>query len=362
MKNRLQDEFDKFLTWWSEGLALIVPKRWRGLQQRFKHYLIVRRGTDEIVIEHYRIGAATPTMRQTVSMHDPLDQNHARDWLENNPRIKALPVILRLAPNDVLVKRLRYPSTVRGDLRNVIAFDIDRQTPFSRDDVYFDYDEVVNGKTNDSIEIDLVLLPKRAIGAIEPVLETIGLRLAVIDIVNRTFFDHQINLLPKPAVGHNVRPGYRTRFALLMLWMLLIALIPGKQLLETRDTIHRLEAEERSAREAVRALNELRAEYARLTGKFDFIRQLETEHIAAIDLLDEVTRLLTVDTWIHDFNLKNDTLTLRGESSKASEIPAILEGSAYFSSPRFSSPLTRDNASGKDHFQIVVTVQSPRSS
>ena len=362
MKIHLLDKFDNFLRWWSDGLTLIVPQRWRERQQRIKEYLVVRRDNDQIVIEHCQPETNNSTTRHVVSINDSTDHKRARERLKNSPRLKMLPVILRLTPDSVLVKRVRYPATVRDDLRHIIAFDIDRQTPFARDDVYFDYSEISGPETDKHIEIDLVVVPKRVTEASASVLDSIGLRLSIIDITDRTFFDRQINLLPNPEIWRNGHRPYRTRLALFIVWLTIIVLIPGKQLLDTSNTIERLEADEGVARTAVRGLNELRDQHTRLVGKFNFFRQIDTEHSRTIELLHEITLLLSDNTWIRRFDLKNGTLTLQGESDNASDIPGILEGSELFSSPRFSSPVTRNNATGKDRFQIVVAVRPESSS
>ena len=358
MKTRLHHEFDKFLHWWAEGLALAVPQRWRERQQRFKQYLLVHGEGDQITVEHYHQGTARPLATHLVSMHDPIGQHTIGEWLAKDPRLGTLPVILRLAANSILVKRLRYPAAVQDDLATVIAFDIDRQTPFSREDVYFDHAKVDLDHLAEHVEIDLLVVPKREVEPIEAMLEGVGLQLSIIDVADRTFFDQRTNLLPEPKALRSNRPPYRRRFALFMLWMVLIAMIPGKQLIDARSTISHLEEEERNARATVHSFNEIQDQHRRIVSKLNFFHQLEAKHTPAIDLIEEISRLLGDNTWIQRFDLKEGTLTLQGESDKASEIPGILEDSATFSSPRFSSPVTRNNTSGRDRFQVVATVDA----
>ncbi len=350
-------EFDKFLRWWAEGLSLIVPKRWRDRRQQLKQYLLLYLTEHELVIEHHHGGTGKALERRSLSLSEGANQNLARDWLAKSPQLLALPTILRLAPESVLVKRLRYPTAVRDDLKNVIAFDIDRQTPFAREDVYFDIDDVTNDNNAKHLQVDLIVVPKKDLEPLNSILSAVGLRLSVIDVANRTFVESRVNLLPNQEIWRNNSPRYRLRFALFFLWMTLIALIPGKQILETEATIKLLERQERSGIAGVKSLNELRQEHARLTAKLSFFDQSEARHIATTGILLEVTRLLSDDTWVRRFDFKNDTLTLQGESTKASEIPAVLEGSPIFSAPKFSSPVTRNNATGNDRFQIVVSVE-----
>ena len=359
MKMRLLAEIDKFLRWWGEGLALVVPKSWRNRQQRLKQYLLLQFDHDEVVIEHYQDGRDTPTTRRSISIKEEADQSRARDWFEKSPPLLALPTIIRLKSDHVLVKRLRYPSAVRDDLKNVIAFDIDRQTPFSREDVYFDFDDVT-APGAEHLDVDLLLVPRKELEILESVLRQIDLRVTAIDIEDRTIFDSGVNLLPNRAGKESHQPPYRLGFALLALWMVLIALIPGKQVLDAQAAIEHLKKQERAGIAAAQPLNQLREEHARLIEKLNYFNALQIEYIPVLDVLHDVTHLLSDNTWIRRFDLKNGTLTLQGESKNASEIPGILEGSTRLSSSKFSSPVTRNNSTGNDRFQILVSIDTPR--
>lgn len=358
MKTRLLDEIDKFLSWWADGLSLIVPERWRNRRQRLKRYLLLHLDDDEVVVEHFEQSAEVPATRRSIPIRDGADQSLAREWFLKSPQLLTLPTILRLAPSRVLVKRLRYPSTVRDDLKNVISFDIDRQTPFSREDVYFAFDDVTTNDKSEHRDVDLFLIPKVDLESIESILNRLGLRPTIMDIEGRTFFQTGVNLLPDQAVQNHEAPPHRLRFALFVLWMILVALIPGKQIIDSEVIINHLENQERTGIAAVRPLNKLKEDHARLVEKLNFFDELETEHIRAIDVLNEVTQLLSNNTWIRRFDLKNGTLTLHGESNNAAEIPGILEASERFEAPKYSSPVTRNNATGSDRFQIIVTIDT----
>src|SRR5262245_27559300 len=49
------------------------------------------------------------------------------------------PLLLRLRPAQVLQKRLVLPIAARHNLKEVLSFAIDRETPFTRDEVYWSY-------------------------------------------------------------------------------------------------------------------------------------------------------------------------------------------------------------------------------
>jgi len=349
------DKFDNFLQWWADGLAQIAPTRSHARRKQFKQHLLLHFDDDEILIEHFAGVGDEATTRHSISIGNEPDKRDAREWLARSPEMLVLPTVLRLQSHRILVKRLRYPTTVRADLRNVISFDIDRQTPFSRKDVYFDFHEIATRDTSTHIEVDLFLIPKKEIQPLESIVKELGLKLTAIDTVGPAF-ESGVNLLPVQRENKRNQSPRRVWFALFILWLSLVTLIPIKKILDSNAAISRLEKQEEIGNATIQPLKELQGRYALLVKKSDFLNQLSSKHAGALDLLSEVTNLLSDNTWIRRFEFKNGTLRLQGESTNASEILGILEGSPRFSSPTFSSPVTRNNSNGSDRFQIAVSV------
>jgi general secretion pathway protein L len=138
----------------------------------------------------------------------------------------------------------------------------------------------------------------------------------------------------------------------------MIGLIPWKLLFEGNSIADQLESQAESARAELRSLEALKLEYSELVSKVNYFHELEADYVSLIDLLLEVTQLLDDDTSLRAFELKGDRLTIQGESTNASEIPVKFENSPLLSTPQFNSPVTRDNLSGKERFNLTVVVKS----
>ncbi|MGR9091470.1 MAG: PilN domain-containing protein [Gammaproteobacteria bacterium] len=361
MSTRLQADFDNFLSWWADGLSPSVWQRAREHRLRFKQFLLARSEGDTVVIEHHRQGQDAAVSRHTVALSDHSRAERIEQWLLRHTEFQSLPVVLRLKTDTVLVKRLRYPKAAAANLRNVIGYDIDRQTPFAREDVYFDFIRHETNDRGDHISVDLLVLPLREIAPLESLLRDHGLRVSIIDIENHTYDDEGINLAPESDVRHGDRAPYLLRFALFLTWMALIAAIPGKQVFETERAIAALAAQERHALADIRDLQNIRAEHQRIVEQREFFARREAPDIPVVAILDELTKLLPDGTWVERLDLKNGAMTMTGESDQASEVPGIIEGSPRFFAPRFSSPVTRNNGTGKDRFQIVFNLDDERS-
>lgn len=357
MKLPLRIELETFLIWWAEGLALALPRSWRERCSTVRRYLLVRELGEEVVFESIESKQNEPAARMSVPAIGDWDRAALLTWLHEH-ELTGGPVIVRTATNRVLEKRVRYPAAKETDLYNIISFDIERQTPFSRNDVYFGYVRRDDPQSGGHTDLDLIVLPKRDIEELLRKVRTLDLEPAVLDVDGRDFFEHAVNLLSQQSDPLNLRPNYALRFALLFLWLGLIGLVPVKQAYDTNHVAEKLERQERKALAEVRALNDLRDEYNRLREKRMFFRNLVREHTSSLQLLNELTETLDDETWIQRFDFKNDRVTLQGESSNASDLPSVIGASNQFSAPRFSSPVTRNNASGLDRFQLTVQVET----
>src|SRR5437764_437303 len=66
-------------------------------------------------------------------------------------------LLLRLQPAQVLHKQLSLPAAVRHDLREALGFEIDRETPFARDEVHWNYTVRGQYPSHNRVDIDLAV-------------------------------------------------------------------------------------------------------------------------------------------------------------------------------------------------------------
>ena len=75
-----------------------------------------------------------------------------------------------------------------------------------------------------------------------------------------------------------------------------------------------------------------------------------------VDTIDRLSKLLKDDTWVSQLKYSNGNLELLGESANASDILAILEKTNYFKNARFISPVTQDQQTNKERFQLSTEI------
>ena len=98
---------------------------------------------------------------------------------------------------------------------------------------------------------------------------------------------------------------------------------------------------------------------AKLDASIDETQQLinkKTEKPMIVEVLDTLTRLIKDDTWLAYAQYANGQLQIQGESPEASTLISVLEASDYFANAKFVSPVTRDNVTKLERFQITVDI------
>ena len=68
--------------------------------------------------------------------------------------------MLRPVAAHVLKKRVVLPAAAQGDLEDVLGFEIDRETPFNRDEVYWTYSVDRQDANPSQLAVELVFVPR----------------------------------------------------------------------------------------------------------------------------------------------------------------------------------------------------------
>jgi Tfp pilus assembly protein PilN len=73
-----------------------------------------------------------------------------------------------------VVQKLFLPLAAENNLRQVLEYEIERQLPFRRDDIYFDF--ISAGKQGDKIVVFVFAIPKKSLAHVLDVLASFGIR------------------------------------------------------------------------------------------------------------------------------------------------------------------------------------------
>lgn len=266
-----------------------------------------------------------------------------------------------LPPDQVLRRRVRLPGAARGNLRQVLGYEMDRLTPFTAPEVVFDHRLV--GDSGHTLEIELRVAPKAAAEALVGAAREQGLQLRHLDVGigergrapgwQRAGFD----LLPReeaPQGGH----GHRALQVALVTFAAAVSLA-ALALPVWTDTraVARLEAALEETRGQAAEAHAARTRFERTREELLAVLERHAEGASGLRLLAALSGAIPDHTWVHRLELDGRSLTLHGHSAEAAGLIAQLDGLAALHGVGLDAPVTRSAGRAEQRFQLSATVE-----
>lgn len=342
------------LAWWGHALAAWLPARARRVLGFDRGRLLLQAVPDGVALRLHREGevrelGVVPVLASDDPAIDPLAPVLA-------PAALDLPRWLLLPAGSGLVRRMALPAAAADRLRDVVRFEIDRQTPFAADAVMFDARLLGRRAVDGQLDVELVVAPRERVDAVLAALGPLGARLAGVDVAAADGLPRGVNLLDPAARGRQRDPWHLWNRVLAAVGVLAVAAALWAILQNRRAAAEELErAVDARARPAQQAAMQRQALVDLLEGQA-FLDRLRRERPASVDVMDELTRRLPDGTYLEKLGIEQDKLTLMGLSNQASALVTQLQGSALWHAPALSGAVQPDPATGRDRFTLVADV------
>lgn len=350
-----------FFRWWASELAGMMPRPPRSRRTSRAAYLLFELSHEQVDVYHVVRGRKQELGREpAVSSEKAVDTEGA----PQAPVADALSVILagyrpdktavvaEVPSDQVLTKRIELPMAAEETMHQVLSFEMERQTPFRADAVYFDHEVVERNATQQTIEVELRVVPRQFI---DPALAVLAdWNLTPTDIIHQadsgTFSVRFVSSRYKGAGSPRVLAMLVGVNAALLMAILLVPV--AKQ----HAYVDELEAELERARATALAAAGLEERVSQLEMELRTLISRKQASPTMVELVNEISKLLPDTTWLQRLEVKNGEAHLRGVSSAATSLIAVIEGSNMFEEVRFRSPVTRDRATGGERFYVSARI------
>ena len=345
-----------FARWWGRELTASMPGPLRKLMAPARRRLVVQIGRGRAVIR--RQGGRDAEVLGEIDLAASQD-TAARRLLRRAGRGVAEKGVL-IPPGQSLHKVVSLPAAAAENLREVLAFEMDRLTPFRADDVYYDYRVVAADGPGDRhrgerMGVDLLVAARADVDRAVATVRAWGLDPDFVGVAEMPGAD--FNLLPRAANTHGrVAAWANGGLAVAAVALALVALVMPVQL--QQRTLARVEADAAAAHAVALQVDVLRSRLADVVARGDALAVRRSRELSVVALLDEVTRRLPDETWLVQLSRRGDALILAGFSSKATALISLLEDSALFSDVQFGSPVTPDRSVNLERFNITAVLQT----
>ncbi|WP_447585150.1 PilN domain-containing protein [Pseudoxanthomonas mexicana] len=336
-----------FLAWWGQALATWLPARWRALLGLTGDRLFFQRQGDELDMS-WRQGAqwhALARLPATVTA----DELHAL----LGSRLADLPRWWLMPAGMVLRRRVLLPAAAAQRLRDVLRFEIDRQTPFAADEACFDA-RVLGVRQDGQLDVELVAAPKSAFADALARLGALAGGMAGADVEDADGAPLGVNLLPETARTIRQAPHRGLQLALAAVAVVATVFAAWAVLDNRRAAADAFAAQVESRADAARQVAAQRQQLVDLVAGTVTLNQTSARRPTALEVMDEVTRRLPDNTYLEKLAIEGDRLTLIGFSPAASGLVARLQESPLWRNPALSGALQPDPRTRMDRFTLTA--------
>jgi general secretion pathway protein L len=346
----LQVMLREFFAWWFGQLAELLPQRLRQSAASAADALVVTpagplgRDHEAVAVHLRRNGRETPLGEFTL---DALG-------LPELPRSAGRTTVLRLGEADVLGKTMTLPLAAERELSQVLAFEMDRETPFSTEELYWNHRTIATDRQNGRLSVRLSVIPKTKLDPLLAALARFDVRPTRVEIGDGP--DEGFYLPLQNGDGHTYRAYNRLLWPAAAICAVLILAAIVTPFARQELTLADLERKVAAGRAAAAEADTLRQEIGRLSGTAGFVDSERDKAGRPLAVLAAATRTLPDDTYLTELELRQRKATLSGRSAAAARLIGALAGDGEFKNPVFAAPVTRLEALRAELFTINAEV------
>lgn len=290
----------------------------------------------------------------------PTDQQKRKGSRSNHQG----PATLWLPSEHALKTAVSLPISAGENVREALASEMARHTPFSAKDVFFDFAVAGFDASGERISIELLVARRMDVDA--AVREAVEFGYAPVHVAqndNQALADsgYGLNLLPFEAQIHPSKAGIRTAAGAAIVAVLSAIVWFG---VWQNNNAAVLEASEAKAQMLRAKAGSIQA--ANLTGE-TLVTALNASVIdkrdqpGVIKILNELSRLMQCNTWLTNFNLSENHVVVEGYSVDPANLLPLMETSPIFGAANFTAPVQMDAQFKKEKFQLRAKVLRRRA-
>ncbi|MEQ1544237.1 PilN domain-containing protein [Methyloglobulus sp.] len=350
-------DYKKFFRWWKRELSFLIPGRIKQLISDQHGIIVVRPAEKQFALSYWYEGQEEPLIK--------LDRDDAgiakyKEMLLADERLQKASLIFRLTKEHAIQKELSLPVAAKENLYQVVSYELSRYSPFSVDQVYFAVKALDVVNEPGQIRVMLILVAREMLDSIYADLKAFGMVPKFVDYEDTPNDldenEEPYNLLPeelREKTGKTEKLIHASLIGLVSLLMVAALALPVwfeyRSVNALQEKIDGIEKEAKN-------IKALQAEVDALVDETKQLIEKKTEKPPVVAVLDTLSKLIKDDTWLAYGQYASGQLQIQGESPTASTLISVLEASDIFANTKFVSPVTRDNVTKLERFQITVDI------
>ena len=361
----------RFLSWWGGELLGFLPN---GLRERLRSQedciaLVPQSDGGWLLVHgfdgHYDVLRRCPPGVEAAELSAIIASVRSGD------DAKLRPLIVLLESSEALLREFDLPLAAEENLRDVLGYEMDSHTPFSVEQVEFDYRVLHRDSQAGKLRVRMGVVPKSRIEQVLSALADAGGDPQCIDVLYRGEPDdtetaarddapiggrYEINLLPpdqRPAPDFQ---AYRTNAVLAVLVVALLAAVMLQSVAIREQRSENLGEQREQMQLQARQVTQLRSQLDDAIVGANFLVEKKHGRRMVVEVLNELSTRLTDATYVERLTISEGAIELHGQSDSSSQVVGLLSESAVFSGVSLEGAVQRDARTGKDRFRLEAAI------
>lgn len=355
--DRLRTLAGGFLRWWLAELRGCIPPRLQRILFRARNRLVYLLGDGVLTIRYFGNGSSRD-LGQVAVTDVPADVvasevRQLTSTLDSSRR----DLLLQIPTASVLRRMIDLPAAAEENLREVITFDMERQTPFTAEQVYYDARVVRRMPERHRIGVELIVVPRAQVDPAVAALQSWGITVNGIEVANPAGAPRVISLAAQTPIAPAGRGQRIVTAAFAVVAVALVVALVSIPLYRQAETMEALSVEVAKAKKVADSARKTQEEIDHLTALDRFLIERKMARPPRVALLDELTRIMPDDSWLYRIRFSGDEVQTFGYSAAASNLIGPFDTSPLFKEPQFMAPLMRDPRVDAERFTISLQLE-----
>lgn len=357
--NSLRRGIGRFFAWWLFELSLLIPEAWRYWYSGRGNILTVAIGAERVAFLRSQPSGLLETGSVSLVGSTDEQKTSVARLLGRVSEGRTHRLYLCLPADRALRRTFHLPMAAEENIRQTLEFELDRQTPFKADQIYFDYRIVERADAEQRLLVELIVLPKPVVEEQIRRAAMLGLPIAaaVLEEDIRRDVEHPPNFLPALLQSQRSRGRLWLNIGFLGAVLVLLFFAVSIPLWHKREQAVALSAMVMGARDAAAQTEKLREQLDELVAEHNFPIDRKNSRVPAVVLVNELSKLLPDDTWVSQFDVNGNDLQIQGETGYSSKLIEVLENSGLLKGANYKSPLTQIPGTSVERFHLSAEIK-----
>jgi general secretion pathway protein L len=242
------------------------------------------------------------------------------------------------------------PLSAEQDLKRVVAYEMDRLTPFRADQVIWTCQALRRDPARNRLHVRLTVVPRDRLEPLLTALRDAGLAPALIE-TGGTGDSRRVIPLAEDRSARSLLGPRVEAYALGFCGLLALAAIALPFVLQS-VALAALDARIEAVRPQVAAIEKMRKQIASIAAAGNVIVAARGQVGSPLQSIALLTEVLPDDTYVTSLALRQRKLTVTGRSAAAARLIGSMTANPLIHSPAFVAPVIRDETNGGQMFSI----------